>query len=77
MDREEPRTFRQSQSLEWSLYQRLDLEEIILHALIVSFVMAMVILLGLMIHTLRTLLLGDIEVLEQATAYRLKVADNF
>ena len=77
MDREEPRTFRQSQSLEWSLYQRLDLEEIILHAVIVSFVMAMVILLGLMIHTLRTLLLGDIEVLEQATAYRLKVADNF
>ena len=77
MDREEPRTFRQSQSLEWSLYQRLDLEEIILHAVIVSFVMVMVILLGLMIHTLRTLLLGDIEVLEQATAYRLKVADNF
>ena len=80
MDQEGPKsiapTFRQSQSLYWSLYERLDLEEVVLHAVIVSFVLVMVALLGLMIHSLQSLLVGDIKLLEQATAYRLKVPVN-
>ena len=58
---------------QWSTEQRLDLQQIVIHAVIVSFVIAMVVVVGAMIHSLRSLLLGDIQLSEQATAYRLKV----